>query len=50
MDQQLFHTINERWTSPVMDLFMAAISDADVWKPLLIIVLFAALVFGGISA
>jgi undecaprenyl-diphosphatase len=50
MDQQLFHLINERWTDPVFDLFMAAISDADVWKPLLIIVIFAALVFGGFKA
>jgi undecaprenyl-diphosphatase len=50
MDQQLFHLINERWTNPVLDLFMAAISDADVWKPLLIIVIFAALVFGGFKA
>ena len=31
-------------------MFMAAISDADVWKPLLIIVLFAAVVFGGFRA
>lgn len=50
MDQQLFHLINDRWTTPALDLFMAAISDADVWKPLLIIVLFAALVFGGFRA
>ena len=50
MDQSLFHLINERWTNPVLDLFMAAISDADVWKPLLIIVIFAALVFGGFRA
>jgi undecaprenyl-diphosphatase len=50
MDQQLFHLINERWTNPVLDLFMAAISDADVWKPLLIIVIFAVLVFGGFKA
>jgi undecaprenyl-diphosphatase len=50
MDQALFHLINERWTNPVLDLFMAAISDADVWKPLLMIVLFAALVFGGFKA
>lgn len=50
MDQQLFHLINERWTNPILDLFMAAISDADVWKPLLIIVIFAALVFGGFRA
>src|SRR5436853_1259607 len=50
MDQQLFHLINERWTSPALDLFMAAISDADVWKPVLLIVLFAALIFGGFRA
>src|ERR1700757_1511357 len=50
MDQQLFHLINDRWTNPALDLFMAAISDADVWKPLLIIVIFAVLVFGGFKA
>src|SRR5438270_12876195 len=50
MDQTLFHLINERWTNPALDLFMAAVSDADVWKPLLIIVIFAALVFGGFRA
>jgi undecaprenyl-diphosphatase len=47
MDQGLFHVINEKWTNPVLDLFMAAISDADVWKPLLVVVIFGALVFGG---
>ena len=47
MDQQLFQLINERWTNPVLDLFMAAISDADVWKPLLIVIIFVVLVFGG---
>ena len=50
MDQAIFHLINERWTSPALDLFMSAVSDADVWKPLLIIVIFAALVFGGFRA
>ena len=50
MDQQLFHVINDRWTSPALDLFMAAISDADVWKPLLIVIIFAALVLGGFRA
>src|SRR5437763_16169831 len=50
MDQTLFHLINERWTSPALDLFMAAISDADVWKPLLVIIIFAALIFGGFKA
>jgi undecaprenyl-diphosphatase len=50
MDQALFHLINERWTSPALDLFMAAVSDADVWKPLLIIVIFGVLIFGGFRA
>jgi len=50
MDQQLFRLINERWTSPALDLFMAAVSDADVWKPLLVVIIFAALVFGGFRA
>ena len=50
MDQTLFHLINERWTSLALDLFMAAVSDADVWKPLLIIIILAALVFGGFRA
>jgi undecaprenyl-diphosphatase len=50
MDQQLFYLINERWTNPVLDLFMATISDADVWKPFLIIIIFAVLVFGGFKA
>lgn len=50
MDQTLFHLINDRWTSPALDLFMAAVSDADVWKPLLVVIIFAALVFGGFKA
>src|SRR5436190_19462598 len=50
MDQTLFHLINERWTSPALDLFMAPVSDADVWKPLLVIIVFAALIFGGFRA
>src|SRR5437588_1121731 len=50
MDQQLFHLINQRWTNSALDLFMAAVSDADVWKPLLVIIIFAALIFGGFRA
>jgi undecaprenyl-diphosphatase len=50
MDQTLFHLINERWTSPALDLLMAAVSDAEVWKPLLLIIIFAALIFGGFRA
>ena len=36
MDQALFHLINERWTSPALDLFMAVMSDVEIWKPVLI--------------
>jgi len=50
MDQTLFHLINEQWTNPALDLFMAAVSDIDVWKPLLIILVLAALLFGGFKA
>jgi undecaprenyl-diphosphatase len=47
MDQALFHLINERWTSPALDLFMAAISDVEIWKPLLIVLVLYALILGG---
>jgi undecaprenyl-diphosphatase len=47
MDQFIFHLINERWTSPALDLFMAAISNVEIWKPLLVALVVYALVFGG---
>jgi len=47
MDQAVFHLINERWTSPALDLFMAAISDLQIWKPFLVALVLYALVFGG---
>jgi len=47
MDQVIFHLINERWTSPALDLFMAAISNVEIWKPVLIALGFYALVFMG---
>jgi undecaprenyl-diphosphatase len=50
MDQTLFHLINDHWTNPILDLFMAAISDIDIWRPLLLIIVIAALIFGGFKA
>ena len=50
MDQTLFHLINEQWTNPVLDLFMAALSDSEIWKPLLIAIGLGALLFGGFKA
>ncbi len=47
MDQVVFHSINERWTSPALDLFMAAISNVEIWKPVLIALGVYALVFMG---
>ena len=47
MDQGLFHLINERWTNPVLDLFMAGLSNVEIWRPLLIGVLIFMLVFAG---
>jgi len=50
MDDTLFHLINERWTNSILDLFMAAISNVEIWKPLLIITVLAFLVFGQFKA
>jgi undecaprenyl-diphosphatase len=47
MDQAVFHLINEQWTSPALDLFMAAISDVQIWKPVLIGLVLYALIFRG---
>ena len=47
MDESLFHLINERWTNPALDLFMGALANVEVWRPLLIGVLIFLVVFGG---
>ena len=47
MDQAIFHLINEQWTHPVLDLFMAAISNVEIWKPVLIGIGIFALLFAG---
>jgi len=50
MEQSLFHAINQQWTSPPLDLFMAGLSDSQIWMPFLIGIGIAALVFGGFKA
>lgn len=47
MDQTIFHLINEQWTRPALDLFMAAISNVDIWTPFIVVVLLIPLIFGG---
>jgi membrane-associated phospholipid phosphatase len=50
MDQSLFRLINEQWTSPALDLFMAAVSDSEIWRPLFIAIGISALFLGGFKA
>lgn len=46
MDQVVFHLINERWTNPVLDLFMAVVSNVEIWKPFIIIAAVYFLIWG----
>jgi undecaprenyl-diphosphatase len=46
MDHALFHLINQRWTGPMLDLFMAAISNPNIWKPLIVLIALAILIWG----
>jgi undecaprenyl-diphosphatase len=50
MDQTIFELTNAKWTNPALDLFMAAISNPEIWKPLLILIALIALIFGGFKA
>ncbi len=47
MDRALFQLINQHWTAPALDLFMAALSNFDIWKPFAVALGILALVFGG---
>ena len=50
MDQSIFHLINQQWTSPALDLFMAALSDSTIWEPVFIAIGGSALLLGGFRA
>jgi undecaprenyl-diphosphatase len=47
MDQVVFHLVNEQWTNPALDLFMAALSNVEIWKPLFVGIALYAVIFGG---
>jgi undecaprenyl-diphosphatase len=49
LDQTLLHFINQQWTSPALDLFMAALSDSKIWEPFFIAIGLSALLFGGFT-
>ncbi len=46
MDQSIFHLINQQWTSPALDLFMASVSDSAIWLPLFVAIGVSALFLG----
>jgi undecaprenyl-diphosphatase len=50
MDQSVFHLINQKWTTPALDLFMAGLSDSQIWMPFLVALGIGALIFGGFKA
>ena len=50
MDQSVFHLINQQWTTPALDLFMAGLSDSQIWMPFLVAIGIAALIFGKFKA
>jgi undecaprenyl-diphosphatase len=50
LDEAIFHAINGRWTNPVLDFVMAALSDAEIWKPILILVALVVIIVGGFRA
>jgi undecaprenyl-diphosphatase len=50
LDQTLLHLINQQWTSPALDLFMASLSNSEIWKPLLTAIVIATIVFGRFKA
>jgi undecaprenyl-diphosphatase len=47
MDQKLFFLINHEWTSPRLDLLMAALSSLDLWMPLFAVLGVAVAFWGG---
>jgi undecaprenyl-diphosphatase len=50
MDQSIFHFINQQWTGPALDLFMAALSDSSIWEPVFVAIGVSALLFGAFRA
>ena len=50
MDQAISHLINQQWTKPALDWFMASISNIEIWKPFLALVILIALIFGRFRA
>lgn len=50
MEQQILFLINRQWTNPVLDSFMAGITDFDLWKAPLVLLVLGGLIFGNFRA
>ena len=50
MDESLLHLINEQWTSPLLDLFMAALERCRNLETVVCRSWISALLFGGFKA
>jgi undecaprenyl-diphosphatase len=50
VDHFVFHLINQQWTSPALDLFMAGLSDGAIWRPFFVAIGIGALLFGRFRA
>lgn len=47
IDKELLWIINQDWTHPVLDRFMAVISSVSFWIPFLVVAVLLVLIFGG---
>ena len=50
MEQQILFLINRQWTTPGLDVFMAAMSSFDLWTIPMIAVCMGLALFGGFKA
>jgi undecaprenyl-diphosphatase len=50
MDRKLLLLINQQWTSPALDRFMAALSSFDLWVPFLVLGLVIMAIRGSFTA
>lgn len=50
MDQKLLFLVNDQWTSPGLDSFMATLSCFPAWLPVIILIVLLTWILGGFKA
>jgi undecaprenyl-diphosphatase len=50
MEHSLFDSINQQWTNPALDSFMAGLSDGEIWRPFFVGIGIGVLVLGQFRA